>query len=141
MAEEKALKIFKHKAEKKIKEIDDRIKKEPKFQRTELAKTGPTSSEFNDVVDKVLNFAKPMHNFFPTIVRIEKVTNFALEQKFEEAKLEAFGTHVSQKFHGTGSEGVKKIPKEGFKLPGPPKSGQKPGEKFINLKSHSFWPL
>jgi len=85
MAEEKALKIFKHKAEKKIKEIDDRIKKEPKFQRTELAKTGPTSSEFNDVVDKVLNFAKPMHNFFPTIVRIEKVTNFALEQKFEEA--------------------------------------------------------
>ena len=84
---------------------------------------GSTASEFMDVADKVLNYAKPMHNFFPTIARIEKVVNFALEKKFEEAKLEAFGTHIGQKFHGTGNEGVEKIPREGFRLPDPPKLG------------------
>jgi hypothetical protein len=98
-----------------------------KFQRTDLPKQGPTSSEFMDVADKILKFIQPMHNWFPSIVKIEKVFNLELEQKFEEAKASAFGTHIGQKFHGTGAEGVKNIPINGFRLPGKPKPGQTPG--------------
>ena len=97
------------------------------FQKVELSKEGRTSSEFMDVADKVLKYIQPMHNWFPSIVKIERVVSFELEQKFEEAKLEAFGTHIGQKFHGTGAEGVKNIPINGFRLPGKPKPGQNPG--------------
>ena len=42
-----------------------------------------------------------MHNWFPTITKIERVFNLEQEKKFEQAKLVAFGMHVGEKFHGT----------------------------------------
>ena len=130
MAHQKVLAKFRHKATMKIKEYTRQLASNPnliKFQKTELSKTGSTAPEFQDVADKVLKYIQLMHNWFPTIKKIEKVTNFELEQKFEEAKARAFGTHIALKFHGTSIVGVKNIPKEGFNLPGPPKPGQQPG--------------
>ena len=130
MNHQKMLEKFKHRANIKIREIAQRSQDNPdsvKFQKTEVPRNGKTESEFMDVADKVLKYIQPMHNWFPSIVKIEKVINLELEQKFEEAKLEAFGTHIGQKFHGTGKEGIKKIPKNGFQLPRlPTNSSQRP---------------
>jgi hypothetical protein len=130
VALQKQVESFKLKAFQRINELTRRHQTDASlstFQRTELHKTGPTASEYMDIGDKVLKYIQPMHNWFPTIEKIERVFNLELEKKFEEAKTEAFGMHVGEKFHGTGAEGVKNIPKKGFRLPGPPKQGQRPG--------------
>lgn len=74
-------------------------------------------AEFNDVQDRVLNYIKPMHNWKPTITKIKKIFNPTLEEKFNAAKMRCFGTYVTLKFHGTGKDGNKMIPIEGFKIP------------------------
>ena len=45
------------------------------------------------------------------------ILKYRLEEKYEYAKSQAFGPRESNKFHGTGKEGVEAIPKGGFRLP------------------------
>ena len=53
-AAKKELAIFRHRAELKVRELERRCKLETTtFVKVELLKTGSTSSEFNDVADKV----------------------------------------------------------------------------------------
>ena len=73
-------------------------------------------AEYSDVQDRVLNYIKPMHNWQPIITKIEKISNPSLEKQFEAAKTRCFGEYIALKFHGTGKEGIDKIPWEGFKI-------------------------
>ena len=115
------MKKFHDDAKKKVKDLEDKIKKSqvPIFSIDEISPTGPDSAEYQKVNDKVVYFVKPMHNWFPNVTKIEKVTNLTLEKKFEEAKSKAFGVHIDEKFHGTSDEGVKGITKDGFRMPDP----------------------
>jgi len=88
----------------------------PEFELIELDKV-KYQAEFNDVRDRVLNYIKPMHNWRPNISKIEKISNAALEKKFNAAKTKCAGSYVALKFHGTGRDGIEKIPREGFKMP------------------------
>ena len=116
---EEKMKAFRKAAQDKYYELEESMKKKeiPKFSRHELHDTGPTAAEYRKVNDQVLNFIKPCHLWFPTITKIEKVTNLELEQKFEAAKFRAFGDYIDTKFHGTSNEGVKSIITKGFKMP------------------------
>ena len=62
-------------------------------------------------------YIQPMHNWRPNITKIARVTNLALEVKFERAKANAFGPNIGQKFHGTGDDGIEGITKNGFRMP------------------------
>ena len=73
--------------------------------------------EYSDVEDRVLNYIKPMHNWKPTITKIEKISNPCLEKKFNAARKRCTGKYTALKFHGTGKEGIDRIPREGFKIP------------------------
>ena len=113
------MKKFHDDAKKKVKNLEDKIRNNQvtTFSIDEISPTGPDSAEYQMVNDKVVKFVQPMHNWFPKVTKIEKVTNLKLEKKFEEAKSRAFGDHVDEKFHGTSDEGVKGITKDGFRMP------------------------
>ena len=85
---------FRETAKKKVKELEEKIEKKeiPSFSRDEIRGTGPTAAEYQKVKDQVLKFIRPFHNWFPTITKIERVTNLELEKKFEAANLEITST-------------------------------------------------
>ena len=124
----KKMKEFREAARKRVKELREKIKKKDirKFSQDELHSTGSTAAEYRKVKNQVLKFIKPCHQWFPTITKIEKVTNLELEKKFEAAKSKAFGDYIDTKFHGTSNQDVKEIIRKGFKRPeanpSPPKT-------------------
>ncbi len=84
------------------------------FSILEVAKGSP---EFSKVRDKVINYIQPSHNWYREVLKVEKITNYKLEKAFFEAKSEALGDYTDELFHGTGSAGIRGIPKTGFRLP------------------------
>ena len=112
---------FHEKAKKRVKDLEEKIAKKlvPIFSIDEISSTGQDSAEYQKVKDKVEKFVQPMHQWFPNITKIEKVTNLHLEKKFEVAKSKAFGDHIDDKFHGTSDEGVQGITTDGFRMPDP----------------------
>ena len=118
---EDKMKAFHENARKRVKDLEDKIAKNvvPIFSIDEISSTGKDSAEYQKVKDKVEKFVQPMHQWFPNITKIEKVTNLRLEKKFEVAKSKAFGDYLDDKFHGTSDEGVKGITKDGFRMPDP----------------------
>ena len=115
----KKMEKFREAAMRRVKELEKKIKKKeiPKFFRDEIRDTGSTAAEYQKVKDQVLNFIQPCHHWFPSITKIEKVTNLELEKKFEVAKSKAFGDHIDIKFHGTSNNNLNNIIKDGFKMP------------------------
>ena len=113
------MKRFHATAEQRVKELKAKISKKviPVFSRDPIHKSGATAAEYQKVEDQVMKFIQPSHNWYPSVTKIEKVTNLELEKKFEEAKSKAFGDHIDTKFHGTSNEGVDGITKNGFKMP------------------------
>jgi hypothetical protein len=113
------IKKFQEDAKKRVEDLEDKISKNlvTIFSIDEISPTGPDSAEYQMVNDKVVKFVLPMHNWFPKVTKIEKVTNLNLEKKFEAAKSKAFGVHIDEKFHGTSDDGVKGITKDGFRMP------------------------
>ena len=89
------------------------------IKRDEIFPTGESASEYLTVADMVLKYTQPVHDWFPKIKKIEKVTNTVLKKKWLNAKKDLFDPeHTSQlKFHGTGDEGIMGITVEGFRLP------------------------
>ena len=116
---EEKMKKFHEAAKKRVKELEDKISKDPvkTFSIDEISPTGSDSAEYQKVNDKVVKFVQPMHNWFPKVTKIEKVINLELEKKFEAAKSKAFGDHIDEKFHGTDDNGVRGITKDGFRMP------------------------
>ncbi|CAB3999613.1 partial [Paramuricea clavata] len=109
-----------HKAAKeRFYELEEKIRKKeiPLFSRDELCSKGPTAAEYQKVNDQVMKFIQPCHRWFPTITKIEKITNLELEKKFEEAKYRAFGDYIDTKFHGTSNDGLEDIIRNGFSMP------------------------
>ena len=124
------MKQFHATAEQRVKELKAKISKKviPVFSRDPIHKSGATAAEYQKVEDQVMKFIQPCHNWYPSVTKIEKVTNLELEKKFEEAKSKAFGDHIDTKFHGTSDEGVDGITKNGFKMPpAKPPPGTTPG--------------
>ena len=115
------MKKFHEDARKRVQDLEDKISKKvvSTFSVDPLSRSGPTAAEYQQVDDLVVKFVQPMHNWFPKVIKIEKVTNLVLEKKFEEAKSKAFGDHIAPKFHGTDDNGVKGITKDGFRMPDP----------------------
>ena len=115
----KKLEEFREAAKKRVKELEIKIGKRqiPNFSRHEIRLSGATAAEYQKVEDQVMKFIQPCHHWFPKITKIEKVTNLVLEKKFEVAKSKAFGDYIDTKFHGTSNENLKKIIKNGFKMP------------------------
>ena len=115
----KKMEEFREAARKRVKELEEKIEKKeiPSFSRDELRGKGPTAAEYQKVKDQVLKFIQPCHNWFPTIIKIERVTNLELEKKFEGAKSRAFGDYIDTKFHGTSDNGLKDIIRKGFRMP------------------------
>jgi len=111
----------------RIKECEKQIKEGAGFALTTLDKTGTSSAKYLSVQDKVEKYIQAMHNWVPAITKIEEITNPQLLLKFEQAKLKCFSHHIDSKFHGTGKEGNENIPKDGFRLPGPPPHGTRGG--------------
>ena len=73
-----------------------------------------SAAVYSDIEDMMLNYNLPVHNWNPTVTKIEKIVNPTLKKKFEAAKTRCSGRYTALKFHGTGDEGIKNIPKEGF---------------------------
>ena len=117
----KKMKEFREAARKRVKDLKEKIEKKeiPNFSRDEIRGTGSTAAEYQKVKDQVLKFIEPCHNWFPTITKIEKVTNLELEKKFEAAKSRAFGDYIDTKFHGTSNEALEDIITNGFRMPEP----------------------
>ena len=126
-----AIAKFKRDAEKRIKEIEDNLMAvadtESAFICEELKNSDATKAEYTQVADRVEKYVQAMHSWSPSITKITKVTNLKLEVKFEKAKTKAFGTNIDQKFHGTSDDGIRGITKDGFRVPGQPPPGQRPG--------------
>ena len=112
---------FKKDAEKRVKDIEARIKamapSTSAFALEELKKSPETLAEFTQVADRCEKYIQSMHNWKPNITKITRVMNLALEVKFEKAKARAFGPNIDQKFHGTGEAGIEGITKNGFRMP------------------------
>ena len=126
--EEKAA-IVRSQAQKRVKQLEEELKQKntQRFFRKELHNKGDTKAEYLKVEDMMLKYTQDMHNFFPTVTKIEKVVNKELELKFQKALTTVHGDHVDHKFHGTTNEGVEGIIRNGFRMPGPPKFGKRPG--------------
>ena len=124
---QKELEAARKAAKLRINEVRKKILEGACFKVTELAATGPTAARYLSVKDKVEKYVLPMHNWFPTVTKIEEIFNPDLLLKFEQAKLKCFGHHTDLKFHGTGDAGNENIPKNGFRLPGPPPPGKQGG--------------
>ncbi|XP_048576294.1 uncharacterized protein LOC5506123 [Nematostella vectensis] len=117
--QQETMKQFHKMAKKRIEAIEKKIsiEEEKYFFCDEIFRDGAGSAEFQKVEDQVLKYIQPCHNWYPTVHKIEKVTNLKLEKRFEEAKSRAFGDNIDTKFHGTSDEGVAGITRDGFKLP------------------------
>ena len=100
-----------------IKDLENKLKKSDGFRRTDLDQKTP---EYLKISDAVMRSIVPVHNWNPVITRIEKVTNWKLEKKYEEARGRLNGNFEDRKFHGTGDDGVVGITKDGFRLPKDP---------------------
>ena len=86
--------------------------------RQELAPSGDTASEYYDVEDKVKKYVQPLHNWYPVITKIEKVSNHQLERKWMQMKINVHDpTHIERKFHGTTHVAAASIIKYGFRTP------------------------
>jgi len=94
------------------------IRNKKPITRFTLLKTGASSAEYMSVLDQVLKYIRPEHNWRPKITRIEKVRNEKLEKIWKTAKAKMFYPDFSAlKFHGTNASAVEAIIKDGFKLP------------------------
>ena len=115
----KKMEESRERAKKRVKELEEKIKAQdiPNFSRDELCSTGSTAAEYQKVKDQVIKFIQPCQQWFPTITKIERVTNLELEKKFELAKSKAFGDHIDTKFHGTSNNDLTKTIKKGLKMP------------------------
>ena len=114
----KRLSEMHERAKKKIKELEEKIRREGGGCKIEdIQKNSP---EYLKVFDKVMKFIVPVHNWSPQIQKIQKITNLKLEKDYEEARTKTFDDFEDEKFHGTGKEGVEGIPKTGFRLPSNP---------------------
>ena len=102
--------------EKKIEEI----RKAPvadSFKREVLSPHGDTASEYLDVEDQVKKYVQAGHDWFPNVVKIEKITNVALQKKWLECSLKRFDpSRTALKFHGTSADAVDSIVKDGFRI-------------------------
>eukprot|EP00966_Prymnesium_polylepis_P054096 1250534-Prymnesium_polylepis.1 len=91
-------------------------------QQHELKRQGGDVAEYFWVVDRVEKFVQADHNNPIHVIKIEKVFNRTLEERFRVTKASklccASRNCVSmQLFHGTTKEGVEGITKDGFRLP------------------------
>ena len=102
-----------------IKDLKEKLKKSDGFKRTALNKQADLA-EYLKIEDSVMRSIVPIHNWNPEITRIERVTNWKLEKRYEEARGRLKGNFEDTKFHGTGDEGVLGITKDGFRLPKDP---------------------
>jgi len=94
------------------------IRNKKPITRFTLLKTGASSAEYMSVLDQVLKYIRPEHNWRPKITKIEKVRNEKLEKIWKAAKAKMFYPDFSAlKFHGTTASAVDAIIKDGFKLP------------------------
>ena len=117
-AEEEAIEAAKREAAKQIAELKKSGSKD--VLRQDLYPKGDTASEYYDTADRVKKYIQPGHDWFPMIIKIEKVINSHLEVKWLERKSELFYPRRSElKFHGTSVDGVEGIIKTGFRMPRP----------------------
>ena len=79
-----------------------------------------STPEYQSIVDRVIKYIQPMHNWYPKVTQITIVKNTKLEKKFLNACLNGYGKYTDLKFHGTSIAGVQGITKEGFRLPTSP---------------------
>ena len=79
-----------------------------------------STPEYQSIVDRVMKYIQPMHNWYPKVTQITIVKNTKLEEKFLKACLNGYGRYTDLKFHGTSITGVQGITKEGFRLPTSP---------------------
>ena len=116
------LKKFRERAGRRAAELRAKVvENSKKKQRNFFLETlDSNSSEYLDIQDKVYGSNLTMHNWYKSVTKIDKITNYRLEEKYENAKLSAFGSHEAEKFHGTSKDGVKNIPIDGFRLPSQP---------------------
>ncbi len=115
-AEKEARELMRKETQQKIEEIK-KSKSPDLFQRKNLSNYGDSASEFLDVKDQVMKYIQAGHNWYPTVTRIEKVTNLALEIKWLESKKKRVDpSRTALKFHGTSAEAVDCIVKTGFKI-------------------------
>ena len=86
---------------------------------TTILPDGDTASDYYFVHDRVLKYIQPMHNWKPTVTKIEKLVNTELQIKFTEVKLKLFdpASPPQYLFHGTSSKAMVAILNNGFKLP------------------------
>lgn len=73
-----------------------------------------SAATYSDIEDMMLKYNLPIHNWKPTVTKIKEIINPTLKMKFEAAKTRCFGKYTALKFHGTGDEGIRNIPKGGF---------------------------
>eukprot|EP00094_Tigriopus_californicus_P004591 TCALIF_04422-PA protein Name:"Similar to Tnks Tankyrase (Drosophila melanogaster)" AED:0.34 eAED:0.34 QI:0/-1/0/1/-1/1/1/0/459 len=114
---------FRKRAKKRAKKLKTNLG-QSKYELSDLDKSDP---QFLKVQDQVTKFVRAMHNWNPVITRVQLVQNPKLELAYEKAKSQGFGTYEDLKFHGTSEDGVQRIPKDGFREPGPPKDNKRPG--------------
>ena len=115
----KELKKMQDRATLNIKKLEEQMKREQPLKIVPLSKT-ESSAEYLKIEDSIMKSIIPLHNWLPTITKIEKVTNLVQEKKFELAKLNVLGDYEDHKFHGTDNAGVKGITENGFRLPANP---------------------
>ena len=111
-----------YRARQTIKKLEERAaNSNDEMSIAKLDKKGGSSAEYQEIEDFVIKNIVPMHKWWPTVVEIEKVTNWKVEKKYEEAKLKmkSMTMYAARKFHGTSNEGVKGITENGFRLPNP----------------------
>eukprot|EP00095_Tigriopus_kingsejongensis_P009491 maker-scaffold661_size154698-snap-gene-0.22 protein:Tk09491 transcript:maker-scaffold661_size154698-snap-gene-0.22-mRNA-1 annotation:"predicted protein" len=116
---------YKEQAREKVKKLMEKIKKSPhaKFQIKILSISDP---EYYQVQDHVTKYVQSMHNWCPTITKVESVINYEREMAFEAFRANGFKDYSALKFHGTTDAGVKDIPKNGFREPDPnPANGKR----------------
>ena len=88
------LKRFRSKAEKRAKELQDMLQENLKNKRKSffLTSLDPYSLEFLDIQDKVNESNLMVDNLQQSVIQIEKITNFMLEEAYEYAKSQSFGS-------------------------------------------------
>ena len=68
------MKKMQHRATVKIKKLEEQMKREQTLKIATLSKT-ESSAEYLKIEDSVMKSIIPLHNWLPTITKIEKVTN------------------------------------------------------------------
>ena len=119
-------------------ELANLKKSKADFRREVLIDSGIDAAEYFQVYDMVVKYIKPMHNWVPTVTKIEKVTNTALYEKYLKCKKCLFDpTKVQLKFHGTTADATDSIVKTGFRMPAPNKQMYGAGIYFATDSSKS----